>query len=212
MQLDNKIEELQSLISKKKDELSSLKGQSALLDNQIEGLQSKISEGESNVLKYEKEVEILKIVQIASQNIIKEAFESPGSHALEFIFGKGYELHLEFKSRGKTQEVRPFIKTPNKFEPLNPIDSDSGGVIDIANLILRSMILEVIRPKFTAPLLLDEPFKHVRGKTLVNRTEDYLAQLQSKTGRQIILSSEHSEFQDEKYNIIQVGELSNGRK
>ena len=55
------------------------------------------------------------------------------------------------------------------------------------------------------PLVLDEPFTALRGKQLLEKSEEFLLKLQEKTGRQIIISTPQPNFRSDKFHVIKLG-------
>lgn len=203
--MQTKIKKIQSTVKELEQEVASISGQQKLLSEQIDSINSQIEESRSNIERYKKCVEVLRLVQISSQNIIREAFEAPGTQGLQFVFGDGHSLVLEFTEHGNSQHMEPKIISPEVPEPRDPMDTESGGKMAIANLILRLMILEVIHPRMDCPLVLDEPFTALRGKHLLEKAEEFLLKLQEKTNRQIIISTPQPNFRSDKFNVIKVG-------
>lgn len=197
-ELTNKINEVQK-------STQSLRGKSELLIEQLDKLSQSIAEKEIFIVDCKAAVEVLRQVQESSQQIIQEAFEEPVSNGLKFIFGDGHALVLEYKEHGNKMHLIPKIITPKNPEPTNPLDTESGGKIDITNLLLRIMILEMINPRMDCTLLLDEPFKHVRGNSLLDKAHEFLLKLQQKTQRQLILSTPQANFRGQEFHVIKLG-------
>jgi len=73
----------------------------------------------------------------------------------------GFEIHFE-KKRGRTEANLILTKDGNEIE--NPLNSDSGGVVDIAAFALRLSCLVLAKPRQRRFLAMDEPFKFVSAE------------------------------------------------
>lgn len=97
------------------------------------------------------------IQQQAHQRITKVV-----SRCLETVFVGpdvyGFKIHFERK-RGRTEAKLVLTKNENEIE--DPLNSDSGGVVDVAAFALRLSCLILAKPKLRKVLILDEPFKFV---------------------------------------------------
>ena len=84
------------------------------------------------------------------------------SRCLEAVFVGddiyGFKICFERK-RGKTEAV--LILTKNGHEVVDPLNADSGGVVDVAAFALRTSCIILAKPNLRRFLVLDEPFKFV---------------------------------------------------
>ncbi len=199
------IEFLNSEINKLKSIVDSLEGQEGLLNSQVENLDSEISKLKENKELYAKAIEVLDLVQKSTQESIKLNFESVVTHALQFIMGDTYSFELEFGRRGSLPEVNFNIKTADLPDYCDPIDTETGGGLDIVALALRVVFLELFQPKIEGPLILDEPFKMLSSNYL-NNAGEFLNALATKIKRQIIIVTHHKDLGDTTQHLIKVGE------
>jgi len=83
---------------------------------------------------------------------------------LHTVFGEdAYEFRIKFvQKRGRTEAQLVFLKDGNEID--NPIEEDSGGVVQIAAFALRLSCLMLSRPRPRRFLVLDEPFPHVSAQ------------------------------------------------
>lgn len=86
------------------------------------------------------------------------------SSCLHSVFSDDtYDFEIRFdRKRGKTEASLILIKNGNVVE--DPINEDSGGVINIAAFALRLACLLASKPQPRKFLVLDEPFHHVSEK------------------------------------------------
>jgi len=77
-----------------------------------------------------------------------------------FVGEDVYGFRIRFdRKRGKTDAVLILIK--NGHEVADPLNEDSGGVVDVAAFILRTSCIVLAKPNLRRFLALDEPFKFV---------------------------------------------------
>ena len=112
------------------------------------------------------------ITQQIAQTIQQQAHNKIAgvvSRCLETVFDGedvyGFKIHFERKRR-KTEAK--LILTKNEHEINNPLDADSGGVLDVAAFALRLASLILAKPKLRRIIILDEPFKFVSDDYLQN--------------------------------------------
>ena len=104
---------------------------------------------------------------------------------LQSIFGDEYAFKIDFqRERGRTSANLTLVKDGNEIR--NPINSDSGGVLDIASFGLRLSCVILHKPKLRKLLVLDEPFKFlsVEFRSMV---KEMLEKLAKDFGVQIIM-------------------------
>ena len=84
------------------------------------------------------------------------------SRCLEAVFVGddvyGFKIRFDRK-RGKTDAI--LIITKNGHEVEDPLNADSGGVVDVAAFTLRTSCIVLAKPNLRRFLALDEPFKFV---------------------------------------------------
>jgi ABC-type dipeptide/oligopeptide/nickel transport system ATPase subunit len=196
---------MQPIIDKK--ELQSIKKQTEkhivdykILKNQLKIEKDKLKQTEKSVKDY-SEAQLL--VQNIAQNIQQKAhkqIEQVVSRCLKSVFGDVYGFKINFnKKRGKTEAVLALTFEDEEIE--DAMNSDSGGVIDVASLSLRIACLLLSRPEKSKVLIMDEPFKNL---DIINREnlKILLEKLSSEFNLQFIIVTHEKEFQIG--NIIKV--------
>ena len=190
-------------VSQLGDEVNSSKGVVKTLEGQIQKLNDtlliSIKEKDINI----KSVQVLDLVQKSIRDSIKDSFELVVNYALSYILDERYRLELEFDKRGNLHEAHLNIITPSNSEPADPIESDAGGCIDIVALTLRVVILSLEKPKIEGPLICDESFKHT-SEGLLDNAGRFLAALNEKINRQVIMVTHKKEFIEYADNIIKL--------
>lgn len=195
--IENKINELKS-------SLNSLKGQCSLLSKQIAQGEQKINNFKDKKELYTKSVELLNLVSETTKIKTKIGFEKIVSYALKYIYNSDYSFELEFGRRGNLSELNFNVKSPNCKEPLDLLDSQAGGVLDVISIALRIALLELIRPKVEGFICVDEPFKHLSTEYLP-KAENLIQEISEKFNRQIILITHKAEFLNSENNLIKIG-------
>lgn len=108
------------------------------------------------------------LIQKVASRIQTEAHSRIASvvcRCLQTVFpekGYGFAIHFDRKA-GRTQARMVFTKDG---EEANPLEEDSGGVVDVAAFGLRLACLLLSSPRQRKFLCLDEPFRCVAGKNL----------------------------------------------
>ncbi len=197
------LEQCSQKLNALENEQANLDGQIKLLTTQIGEATKTIEINKRNYDKYKKAVEVLDIVQQTIRKTIKDGFETVVTNALQSVFGKGYNLDLEFGRRGNLQEVKFNITTPYCKKSVDPRDTSAGGQMDVISLALRSVILELYQRKDKATLILDEPFKFVSIE-YIELAGAFLMALSTKMNRQIIMVTHKKQLTGLANNIIEV--------
>lgn len=203
---DTKIIEEQ--INKLNSHLDLLKGKCSLLSEQITQSEQNIIELNYKHETYTKSVELLNFVSEATKITTKQGFEKIVSYALRYIYNSDYSFELEFGRRGNLSELNFNVKTPDCKEPLDLLESQAGGVLDVVSVALRIALLELVRPKIEGFLVLDESFKHLHNEPPIylENARKFLKAINEKFNRQIIMITGRGEFIKEADNIIKLGE------
>jgi ABC-type glutathione transport system ATPase component len=100
--------------------------------------------------------------------------------------GRGYAFEIEFaRKRGKTEARMAYRKHGIL---IDPVEEDSGGVLQVAAFALRAACLMLKTPRQRKLLVLDEAFAAVSAEFVPNVAELLLA-LSRELGIQFILST-----------------------
>ncbi|MFH0766602.1 MAG: hypothetical protein V1920_00735 [Bacillota bacterium] len=130
------------------------------------------------------------IVQIVAQTIqqrVHTQIASVVSQCLKTVFDDTYEFKLRFeKKRGKTEASLVLLKDSREYDDL--LNEVGGGVIDVLSLGLRLACVLLSKPLRRRLLILDEPFRNVRGKHNKQRLRELLLDLAKDMDFQFILN------------------------
>jgi ABC-type Mn2+/Zn2+ transport system ATPase subunit len=120
-----------------------------------------LREVEDNLTFTEEAQEIAQHVAQTIQQKAHERIAGVVSRCLETVFpGDKYGFKIYFdRKRGRTEARLVLTKDGN--EIVNPLNSDSGGAVEVAAFALRLSCLMLSKPKLRRVLILDEPFKAV---------------------------------------------------
>lgn len=124
------------------------------------------------------------VLQVASetQNQLILRFETIVQSALDAIFPDEYLFKMEFVQRRGRTEVDIWLDRNGT--RMDPLDSNGGGVVDVLSIALRICCLTL--SKMDRVLILDEPFKHLRGDAR-DKLGGLLSILSDKLGIQVLM-------------------------
>lgn len=202
--MQNKIKNLESSFEEFTQKVGRLQGEFNTLKEQQEKSEALIKQLKHDEEIYSKAVELLSLVQQVTRDKIKESFEMIVSHALNYVFESDkYSFHLVFGRRGNLQELDFAVQTPEKDEPLNPLDTDAGGILNIISFALRIVLMEVASPKIQGFILSDESFANL-SEDRVERASQFLKEINQKMHRQVIAISHQSKMLESADRLIEV--------
>jgi DNA repair exonuclease SbcCD ATPase subunit len=168
-----------------RNKLEQKKGKKLQLDNTISILNNEIKEFTKNIHRHEQALEIVKEVGLKTQQQLQYHISGITSVALEIVFENPYELKIEFiERRNKTECDIIFERDGNK---IDPISSSGVGAIDVAAFALRIASWTMQTPRSINTIILDEPFKHLRGKEENKKVLQMIKEISSKLNLQIIM-------------------------
>jgi DNA repair exonuclease SbcCD ATPase subunit len=108
--------------------------------------------------------EAQRITQAVAETLQRQAHSKISNvvtACLKMVFSdKDYEFELKFERKRNRTEAKPIlVKDGNEIQ--NPLDEDSGGVVDVAGFALQLSAIMLTKPKVRNFMGLDEPFKYV---------------------------------------------------
>ena len=202
--MQEQINQLESDFVNFTQNLGKLQGEYSLLQDIQDNGKILIEQYKKDEVIYIQAVELLSLVQKVTRDKIKESFEIIVTHALNYIFESDkYSFHLVFGRRGNLQELDFAVQTPDKNEPLDPMTTDAGGVLNIISFALRVVLMEVALPKINGFIISDESFSNL-SEEYVERASQFLKEINSKMNRQIIAISHQSKMLDSADQLIEV--------
>lgn len=164
------------------------------MEKQYKNEKSSLKESKS-YLSYVEQAQT--ITQHISQTIQQQAHNKIAnvvSRCLETVFDDvnyGFKINFE-KKRGRTEAVLILLKEGH--EITDPLEADSGGVIDIASFALRLSCLMLAKPILRRIMILDEPFKNVSANYR-NNVRIMLEELSKDFHIQIIMVTHDKAYQ-----------------
>ena len=129
------------------------------------------------------------IVEVAHsiQQNVHQSISRIVCRCLDSVFDNPYEFAIDFEvKRNKTEAV--LVMRRDGIEFRDPKKEVGMGVIDVASLGLRVACIVLSQPRKAKVLILDEPFKNVRGADNKARLRSMLQALASEMEFQFILN------------------------
>ena len=119
-----------------------------------------LKEAKKELLRTEKAQVITQQVAQMIQQRAHKRIEGVVSKCLEAVFGNVYGFKINFKrKRGKTEAVLVLLKDGHEIE--DPLNEDSGGVVDVAAFALRLANIILHKPTLRRIIVMDEPFRNL---------------------------------------------------
>lgn len=130
--------------------------------------------------------QIITLVSLQIQAVIHKKVANLVTRCLAAIFDDPYTFELEFrKNRGRTECNIKLSRDGNERD--DPLSQVGGGVNDVVAFALRLSALILQRPPLRRLLILDEPFKGLRGRIYRERVRGLLDALANELGVQFVL-------------------------
>jgi len=141
----------------------------------------------------------------------RQQIEYMVTRALQYTFGPEMSFQIEIsEKRGQPDAEFYVISDYDGITVRNkPQDARGGGVVDIISIALRVALLETTQPRIDAPLLLDEPGKHVSNEFAPNMGQ-FLKSVSRNFGRQILLVS-HNQYLTESADMVYCVDIKEGK-
>ena len=133
-------------------------------------------------------VAIIQGVAAATQDQLRVRLEDITQTALDVVFPGSYTFKVEFTPRRGRTEVDMWLDKDGT--RMDPLDSNGGGVVDVISLALRICCLTLSTN--ARVLLLDEPFKFIRGRAR-QRLGDMLKAISRRLGIQVVMVADVSD-------------------
>ena len=163
------------------------KGQQEQIERSIDRILLSIDENKKSLRTHEKAKGVIQQVGLKTQQQLSYNISEITSMALDAVLDDPYELELEFvERRNKTECDIYFVRDGIRIDPF----SGGGGAIDIASFALRVASWSMQTPRSRNVLILDEPFKHLKGEQTNRKMLDMVRELSKRLGIQIIMVSD----------------------
>lgn len=172
-----------------RQKLDLLKGQKYQIEKDIDESKSILSENTKSLHQHQQAKEIIRTVSIMTQQKLQFHIADITSLALDAVFDDPYQLEVEFViRRNKTECDLSFVRDENKID--NPLQSSGVGSVDVAAFALRIASWSMSNPRTSPIMILDEPFKHLKGKEENLRVLRMVKEISEKLNLQIIMVSD----------------------
>ena len=171
-----------------RNKLERQKGAKIEIEKSIENLTLEIKQKNRELRQHEQAEIIVKEVGKKTQQQLEYHISNITSLALEAVFDNPYKLQIDFvERRNQTECDIYFVRNENKVKPL---EDSGGGAIDVASFALRIACWSMQNPKSRNVMILDEPFKHLKGQEANIRVLDMIHEISTKLNLQIIMISD----------------------
>lgn len=172
-----------------RNKLERQKGQRDLIKKSIETLSEELHEKKRELYRHEQAREIVRQVGLKTQEQLSFNISNITTMALESVFlNDPYKLQTEFVlNRNKTECNLLFERNG---ETVKPMDASGVGAIDIAAFALRIASWSMMNPRTRGILILDEPFKHLKGKQENELALKMVREVSKRLGIEIIMVSD----------------------
>jgi len=190
-----------SAISDLRKRVNELQGEKNKLEEQSKNSAAKIKSLRRELHFAEKaHVLIQKVAQETQEQLRYQLSELP-QLALSSVFDDPYQFEVEFEiRRGKTEVDFWFVREGQR---IHPKESAGLGSVDIAGMALRPALWSLQVPRTRPCIILDEPFKHLKGEDANRRALAILAEIckprpeQNWPGLQIIMIADERSSREE---------------
>ncbi len=172
-------------IQRLREKLNQEKGRLRQLELSIVAKEERLEELDSSLAKIDTAREIARKVAKETQRKLEFRIADLVTLALSAVFEDPYGFSVEFVSRrGKTECDLWFIRDGQK---LKPEESSGVGPVDIAAFALRVALWSLERSRKRNVLILDEPFKHLRGEEYQRKASQMVKEISDELGLQVIM-------------------------
>ena len=172
-------------LSSLRTNLEQKKGQKTEIESNIKQSRLCVREKQRDLRRHEQAREIIREVGLKTQQQLEFHISEITSLAMEAVFDNPYKLIVEFvQRRNKTECDLFFERDENRIDPLS---SSGGGTVDVAAFALRIASWSMQSPKSRNTIILDEPFKHLRGINENEKVLEMIKEISIRLGIQIIM-------------------------
>jgi hypothetical protein len=171
-----------------RNKLEQQKGKRIQIQQSLASIKSEIKSNIISLHKHEKAREIIRIVGQKTQEQLRYHISDITSLALEAVFDDPYELAVDFvERRNKTECDLYFVRDESRVDPLT---ASGVGAVDVAAFALRVAAWSMNNPRTRNVLILDEPFKHLKGGKENQQVLEMIRKISKKLKLQIIMVSD----------------------
>jgi hypothetical protein len=127
------------------------------------------------------------------QKLAHDRIATVVTRCLQHVFDNPYQFKIVFQEkRNKTEALLQFERDGLTIH--DPEQEIGGGVLDVASFALRLACITLNRPPLRKLMVLDEPFKSIRGKMNRDRVRQLLLDLARDYGMQFVICVDHEAY------------------
>lgn len=157
--------------------------QKEYIQEEIQSLETAIKKQKVLLLQEQRALEFIKEIAIQTQGQLEFQLGDMVSAGLNTVFDETYEFIAKFELRRDKTECDLFFKKQGNL--VDPLLFSGLGAADVAAFDLRCASWSMAK-KYRNTLLLDEPFKHLKGAKENKRVLQLMKMLSDKLNLQII--------------------------
>jgi len=164
-----------------------IKSRRDLAERSVERESKTLDEAKQKTITVDRARLIVQHVAEALQRRAHGRIASVATRCLHAVFDDPYDVEIRFeRKRNKTEAVIVFVRDGKEFD--DPCNEVGGGAIDVAALAFRLSAVVLSKPPLRRLLVLDEPFKCVRGIENRRRVRRMIEALADELGVQFVLN------------------------
>lgn len=204
--------DLQTKLKTRRDGLTQLRNENALLERQATENENKVMEAAKNMQTSSEALDFLEEVANSRRGSMKGRIESVLTEALQLVYGPARSIELNYSMKNNRSNLAIELVKQTKAGEVRRILNGTGaglGVSDTASVPLRLLVL-LGSNKCDRVCILDECYKHVNIER-VPLVVQFLKVLTERLGIQIILLSHHQQLRgevDAAYEVTEGAETS----
>jgi len=168
-----------------RSKLDKLKGAKAKVERDIHSAEVSLNDEKRNLRRHIQAREIVHEVGLKTQQQLEYHISNIVSLAEESVFDTPYEFEAKFIERRNQTECDLFFKRDGQY--LKPVDAAGLGSVDVAGFALRLASWSMENPRSRNILIMDEPFKHLKGFDENIRVIAMTKELSKKLNLQILM-------------------------
>lgn len=165
-----------------RNNLEQMKGQRNQVFQDVSTLKEEIQQLNRDYKNTEEAQIIIQTVAKKTQQQLEFRISEIVTMALDSVFDNPYKFHVEILERNSGTVADLYFSRND-----NRTDETGVGVIDVAGFALRIALWNIKNPKTRNVLILDEAFKHLKGREENERVIQMIKLLSEKLKLQIIM-------------------------
>jgi len=165
--------------------LEKLKGMKEKVMQDITHITKELKDLHRSLIRHEEAKEVIRAAGKKTQDQLSFHISDITSLAMSAVFDDPYELKIDFvQRRNKTECDLFFVRDEVGVDPLT---SSGVGAVDVAAFALRIACWSMNAPRTRNVIIMDEPFKHLRGEVENERVLEMLQNIAKIMKVQIII-------------------------